>query len=295
MITRLLIGSIAHCIAILPEWCVAFLCQILGRFFFLFFRRRRRIILSNLAHTFPEKTETECKIMARISCVRMVELGVLAIVLPYFSEKRIRRSFSLDSSVEEFFREREQNDGPCIVLLPHFSQMEAMTVIPLLNGAAKGYEIGVIYRPFKNKGLEQWIHKTRERFGLKLLSRKNGFSQAKEILRRRGIVVILFDQNAGEAGILSTFLGRVASTTFLPDLLFRHFHCPVYMFMPQRLGFFRGKCFCERLDLAVAGQDHPGEKDTAKKNDYCVTHAMNTWLERKLLFDYDVCCDWLWA
>ncbi|MDR3317397.1 MAG: hypothetical protein LBS71_01155, partial [Puniceicoccales bacterium] len=241
MITQLLLRITGYFIALLPEWCVVFLCQFWGRFFYLFFLRRRRIILSNFEHAFPGKTVTRYKILAKKSCARMVELGLLAISLPYFSRERIRKSFRLDASIEEFFRKKSQNDGPRIVLLPHFSQMEAMTVIPLLNEAAKVNEIGVIYRPFKNKALEQWIYKTREKFGLKLLAKGNGFFEAKEILKRRGIVVILFDQNASEWGVLSTCLGRIASTTPLPDLLYKHFRCPVYMLMPQRTGTFRAK------------------------------------------------------
>jgi ADP-heptose:LPS heptosyltransferase/lauroyl/myristoyl acyltransferase len=274
----------------LPTGCAALLCKTVGQFFFLFFRRRRRIILSNLAHTFPEKTPMECKILAKESCARMIELGLLAIALPYFSEKRIRRSFHLDASIEEFFREKKSNDGPRIILLPHFSQMEAMTIIPLLSEAAKKNEIGVIYRPFRHGALEQFIRETREKFGLKLLARGNGFFEAKEILRRRGIVAILFDQNANDWGILSTFCGQIASTTALPDLLRKYFRCPVYMLMPKRLGTFRSKCFMERLDFQKSGYSGEAECD-----DYRVMHAMNAWLEQKLLSDGDTCCDWLWA
>ncbi|MDR1590613.1 MAG: hypothetical protein LBR92_01275 [Puniceicoccales bacterium] len=286
MIFRLFICVVGYVIARLPVVCVALLCQFWGQFFFLFFRRRRRSILSNIGHAFPEKTEMECKALAKKSCTRMIELGLLAIALPYFPKNRIRRSFQLDGSIGEFFREKARNNGPRIILLPHFSQMEAMTIIPFLEEAARQNEIGVIYRPFKNKALEQFIRKTREKFGLKLLARGSGFLSAKEILKRNGIVVILFDQNANEWGILATFFGRIASTTPLPDLLYKHFYCPIYGLMPQRLGTFQAKCYVEHLDCK-------NKKNTT--NDYCVTHAMNAWLEQKLSSDDAICCDWLWA
>jgi lauroyl/myristoyl acyltransferase/ADP-heptose:LPS heptosyltransferase len=288
MIFRFLIGITGYFTAHLPPRWVELLCWFWGQFFFTFFRRRRRIILSNFAHAFPEKTHAECKILAQESCARMVELGLLAVALPYFSEKRIRRSIHLGDSIEEFFREKVKNNGPRIILLPHFSQMEALTAIPLLSDAAKGSEIGVIYRPFANKVLERWIRRTRERFGLKLLARGNDFWAAKAMLERGGIVVILFDQNANEGGILATFFGRGAATTYLPDLLYRHFSCPIYMLMPRRTGIFRAKCSVERLPL------EPKIPDDGRKN-YPVIRAMNTWLERKLSAADGVCCDWLWA
>jgi lauroyl/myristoyl acyltransferase/ADP-heptose:LPS heptosyltransferase len=295
MIVHLFIGAIGYVIARLPTSCVALLCQFWGQFFFLFFRRRRRIILSNIAHAFPEKMEEECKILAQKSCTRMIELGLLAVALPYFSKKRIRRSYQLDDSIENFFREKKSNDGPRIILLPHFSQMEAMTTMPLLDERAKQNEIGVIYRPFKNKTLEHWIRKTREKFGLKLLVRGNGFFEVKEILKRNGIVVILFDQNANDWGILATFFGRVASTTPLPDLLYKHFRCPIFMLMPQRMGIFQAKCSVERLDLNKKNQNQSNGQNQFDSDNYCVTNAMNAWLEQKLLSDKTICCDWLWA
>ncbi|MDR1303008.1 MAG: hypothetical protein LBJ81_00105 [Puniceicoccales bacterium] len=288
MIFRFFLDITGYFTAHLPPNWVELLCRFLGRFFFTFFRRRRRIILSNFAHAFPGKTRAECKKLARESCARMVELGLLAVALPYFSEKRIRRSFHLDGSIGEFFREKVKNNGPRIILLPHFSQMEALAAIPLLNDAAKESEIGVIYRPFTNKILERWIRRTRERFGLKLLARGNDFWAAKAMLERNGIVVILFDQNANEGGILATFFGRIAATTYLPDLLYRHFSCPIYMLMPQRTGVFRAKCSVERLPLEP---EIPGNG----RSNYPVIRAMNAWLERKLSADDGVCCDWLWA
>ncbi|MDR0590471.1 MAG: hypothetical protein LBG09_01275 [Puniceicoccales bacterium] len=288
MIFHFLISITGYFTAHLPLRGVELLCWFWGQIFFTFFRRRRRIILSNFAHAFPEKTRDECKILARESCARTVELGLLAVSLPYFSEQRIRRSFHLDGSIGEFFREKVKNNGPRIILLPHFSQMEALTTIPLLNDAAMGTEIGVIYRPFTNKVLERWIRRTRERFGLKLLARGNNFWAAKAILERGGIVVILFDQNASGGGILATFFGRIAATTYLPDLLFRHFSCPIYMLMPQRTGIFRAKCSVERLPL------DPEIPDNGRRS-YPVIRAMNAWLERKLSTADGVCCDWLWA
>jgi ADP-heptose:LPS heptosyltransferase/lauroyl/myristoyl acyltransferase len=271
---------------LLPRW-VEFLCKWLGQFFFTFFRRRRSILLSNFAHAFPEKTRAECEILALRSCARMVELGLLAVALPYFSERRIRRSFQLDASVEDFFREKASNNGPRIVLLPHFSQMEALTAIPLLSDAARRNEIGVIYRPLKNRALERWIRQTREKFGLKLLVRGNDFLTAKAILKRSGIVVILFDQNAHERGVLATFFGRIAATTYLPDLLQRHFSCPIYMLMPRRTGIFQARCSMERLPLEA--------ETTSKGQGYPVTCAMNAWLEKQLSAADEPCCDWLWA
>ena len=285
MIIRWAINSIGYIVAHLPFCVISLICSVTGQFFFFAFRKRQAVIISNLQKAFPEKSLRECKSLAVESSQRMIELGLLSVALPFFSEKKIRKRFKIDPhSFEDFFSKTQGE--PTIVLLPHFSQMEAATVLPLFDDRIKSREIGVIYRPFKNPELEQWIKHTRERFGLKLIPRGKGLLQAKDILKRNGIVVLLFDQNARNSGILTDFFGRIASTTNLPNVLYKHFHCPVFMLYPHRTGTFQSTCYLEQLVLSPC--DNPDNVDR-------ITTAMNLWLEQKLCSDRSVCCDWLWV
>tara|TARA_B100000989_G_C19514292_1_gene460789 strand:+ start:95 stop:1636 length:1542 start_codon:yes stop_codon:yes gene_type:complete len=157
--------------------------------------------------------------------------------------------------------------------------MESITMISSLTKLPIP-ETGVIYRPFKNKALEAHIKSTRERFGLKLLSRKAGFNEAGAILRRKGCVAILFDQNAGHHGVLTTFFGRLASTTELPGLLAQKFKSDIFAIYAKSNGFWNFKLHAEAIDC-------PHDK-------HAVTLAANTWLEEKLRNDASLCEDWLW-
>ena len=51
-----------------------------------------------------------------------------------------------------------------------------------------------------NPSADAFVKNARERFGMKLLSRRDGFAEALKILRRKGFVGVLFDQNAGLQG-----------------------------------------------------------------------------------------------
>lgn len=318
MLTRWPISATGRLVAFLPRSGVSALCCTVGWIFFTFFRRRRVITISNFIQAFPEKSFKKCKKLALKSSVRTIELGLLAIALPYFSEKKIRKLFRGDASIDRFFSENHRESA--LILVPHFSQMEAMTVLPLLYPELQKRSIGVLYRPFRNKPLEQWVKQTRERFGLKLLSRHHGLFKAYQILKRKGIMVVLFDQNARHSGILSNFMGRIASTTPLPDLFYRKFHCPIYALLPKRTGIFSATCSLTQLfpSTSLTKQLSPGyfsENATAKpssltkitqpgnhffdyseKNEelYPVIHAMNRWLEQQLQNE-ELCCDWLWA
>ncbi len=75
---------------------------------------------------------------------------------------------------------------------------------------------------------------------MRLLSRKEGFAEALKILRGGGCIGLLFDQNAGMQGVLTTFFGRVCSTTELPGLLAEKFwrRCP-HVLSATGTGFWR--------------------------------------------------------
>ena len=87
---------------------------------------------------------------------------------------------------------------------------------------------------------DAYVKRTRERFGMRLLSRAGGLRRRRsEILRGNGCVGVLFDQNAGDQGALTTLFGRVCSTTELPGLLAAKFGAEVRTFYPRRTGFWR--------------------------------------------------------
>ena len=278
---RLLIVFLGSCTAFLPSRVVDWICRGLGLVLYRCFTRRRRVILSNLKHAFPEKSNQELKKIAIKSCQRTIELGALAIELPFFSRKEIQKHFLVDDSLKKFVQQFNKNPQPCIILVPHFSQMEAATVIPAIIPSLNPKDIGILYRPFKNPSIEKWVKSTRERFGMRLLSRRSGLLEAKNILSQRKILVLLFDQNAGESGILSTFFSQPVSSTPLPQLLQSHFRCQVFVLWPQRLGFFRSRCSIEPLNFQHSSDG--------------ITTAMNQWLENKLSQNNNITADWLWV
>ena len=113
------------------------------------------------------------------------------------------------------------------------------------------------------------------------MSRKEGFAQALGILRAKGVIGILVDQNAGMQGALTLFFDRVASTTELPGVLAAKFSAEVRTFYPRRTGFWR-----------VQFESDPILNEGTPES---VTVALNLWLETKLASNADLCASWLWS
>ncbi len=171
------------------------------------------------------------------------------------------------------------SNRPFLLCSPHLGAWELMTTFPgqLHHTFPK---VGVVYRPLKNETLNQWVVKSREKFGMSLLSRRQGFSEGMKILRAGGGYGVLFDQNAGDLGTLSLFFDRLTSTTELPGLLTEKFDAIVTTIHTERITFWH---YSLRVEI----------QDTSSKSEK-VTNHLNTWLENLLRSNDNICSSWLW-
>ena len=147
----------------------------LGDLIFLGSRRRRRLVLSNLHHAFPEKSAAWRRRIGRESCHRMVETGLLSLATPYLSERRIRGLARLSPAVEQLARDLQERPRPVVLATLHLALWESQTWLKLLSPMPLP-AFGIIFRPLDNAAADRFVKTTRERFGMKLLSRKEGFA-----------------------------------------------------------------------------------------------------------------------
>lgn len=276
-----LLSALGRLFAILPEWLVRALCIGFGELIYRSAGKRRRLMLSNLHHAFPDMPKERRVTIARESSRRMVEMAFFVFASSGMSVKRLRRRFHLSKGLLTQLCSLRDNPEPFVILAPHFSLMEALALVPALSPEIPKPEIGAIFRPFKQASLNRWVHRTRERHGSKLLSRKAGFSQAMNMLRNNGWVAVLFDQNAGDRGTLSTFLGRLCSSTELPGLMQQKFSTRFAGVCVRREGLWRGEIQFTEL---------PRPRDSIE-----AMLIADHWLEDVMRKDEESLCDWLWA
>nr|WP_281398126.1 glycosyltransferase family 9 protein [Ruficoccus amylovorans] len=278
-----MLDSLGRVLAALPSKVSECFCKLVGDLIYFGLPGRRHALLSNLHHAFPDKPRQWHRRIGRESCRRTVEMGLYVLASPAFSLKRLKRHFTLDEDLSHELDQALRNREGGVVMVPHFSLMESLTALPGLHEAngQPPLNVGVIFRPLNQPGLDHWVKRTRERFGLKLLSRKEGFGPAMQLIENNGIVAVLFDQNAGHKGVLTTFFGRVASTTDLPGLLAQRRKTRVGILYTERTGFWQGRIRAEILTCPPRAID--------------IMLAANQWLEDKLKTGGDdLCADWLW-
>jgi len=269
--------------ALTPEWMLHALTIIVAEILLWGAPKRRRLILSNLHHAYPGKPPIWHRTMARTCLRRLIETGFLSLATPYLSESRIRTIAQLSPGYKTWLTQNSAKSGeeqkPIVYVGMHLALWESLTWLPFLS-PVKIPEYGIIFRPLDNPKADDYVRSTRGRFGMKLLSRKEGFAQALKILRDKGCIGILIDQNAGMQGALTTFLGRVCSTTELPGVLATKFNADLRTFYPRRTGFWRAT-----FDSVEISHDGTSQG---------ITVAINQWLE-KALEDETLCAAWLWG
>ncbi|MFI5357928.1 MAG: glycosyltransferase family 9 protein [Opitutales bacterium] len=276
---KLLLSFLGWVLAHAPESGLRGLAAALGEAVFLL-PGRRRIMLSNLGHAFPAREPAALRRIARASSRRLIETALLSLATPHLSPARLRRIVRSAPETQAAFARWQATPEPTLFATAHMAYWEIQTCLPLLVPEPFP-EFGVIFRPVDNMTLDAWVKQTRGRFGMRLLSRKEGFQEALKILRRKGIIGLLFDQNAGLQGALTLLFGRVCSSTELPGLLAGKFGARVYAIHPRRLGFWRIELQMEEIHSPKTTED--------------VTLALNRWLEAKLSSSDDWCASWLWA
>lgn len=279
MLVRLL-SALGWVLARAPEPLLKGLSWLGGEAGYALLRRRSRLLRSNLHHAFPGRTAAWYRRMARTSCRYVAETALLSLAAAHLPERRARSIARLPPESLRLFSELADRPRPVVFATVHLAHWEALTWLKLILPHPAPV-IGVIYRPLDNPAADAYVRRTRERFDVELLSRRNGFARALEILRREGWVALLFDQNAGERGCLTLFFGRVCSTTELPGLLTEKRGAELRVIFPRRTGFWR-------LDIETAAIAHDGTSVGAML-------ALNRWLESQLCADEQLCASWLWA
>jgi|CZKI01.1.fsa_nt_gi heptosyltransferase-2 len=266
-------------LAVTPEPVLRALSAAGGELILWLAPRRRFVLRSNLHHAFPDRPRAWRRRVARESSRRLVETAMLSLAAPFLSERRIRRIARLGPSTEAFAREISARPRPVVLATLHLAHWESQTWLKLISPVSLP-DFGIIFRPLDHPAADAFVKRTRERFGMRLLSRREGFADALEILRGNGCVGVLFDQNAGLQGALTLLLGRVCSTTELPGLLAAKFGADLRTFYPRRTAFWR-----------VTFESEPVANDGTASG---ATLSLNRWFENAMS-DESLCSSWLWA
>jgi|GEM_PF-489333 len=272
---KFFLNALGKLFVIAPECAVRGFCYSIAWILVKIPSSRSYSILANLYRCFPEKSEKERVSIAIESAARTMEMGFFVLAMPFFKKSELKKRFVLAKSTEYELSIFEKK--PTLLLVPHSSMMETASLFPSLTDIELP-KVGVMYRPFDNDSLESWIKTTREKFGVKLLSRKKDLRLTFDYLKNNDILAIMFDQNPRDRGSLGLFMGMLATHTSMPSIFQDRFNnLQSGILYAKRTGFWRSELHVKKL---------------APKNDKEIMFLANQWLEEQLQGDMQK--DWLW-
>jgi KDO2-lipid IV(A) lauroyltransferase len=181
----------------------------LGRVFYWIARRDRRRSVEHLAIAFPELSETQRIALSKAS---FRHLGMSAGELlharhrpPAEAGRHVRAE-----GFEEIKR-LKQEERPILVLTGHCGNWELISTANLSHGLG----LAAIARQFEDTGLHASSVDFRAHLGTETIARSSPSSsrQLLRVLRDRGALAMLIDQDIETEGAFVPFFGRLAYTT----------------------------------------------------------------------------------
>ncbi len=214
LLTFWLYRALGALIALLPLTVGIRAGRALGLLGYFLLGKYRRIALRNLAIAFRCKTAGERRTMARLHFATLVGNLFSMEKIAHLPREEMRALVTIEGLeiVQRFAAEKRG----VVYILGHLGSWELLAQIsPMVFTMPSG----TVFQRLTNPHMDAHIRRTRAQIGLTLFERKEGFNAACEMLRKGGMVGVLIDQHAGDAGVWCPFFGRLASTTPLAATL----------------------------------------------------------------------------
>ena len=183
---------------------------------------RREIALENLRHAFPEKSEHECRAIARGAFRNYGITFAELLWFPNLNDERIRRLVQVQNA--ELATTAYRNGKGLVMLSGHFGNWE-------LNALATPYLMQlpttIIVQTQSNELVDNVINRHRCLFGNRVVPMGMSVREIIRTLESGGVVAIAPDQSAAMEGAFVEFFGRKVATHKGPAAFALRFGAPL--------------------------------------------------------------------
>ena len=260
----------------LPLSACFLLGQVVGALMWLILPGYRRLARENLAMAFAgEKSAAAIRALTLKHFTTLGSNAVCAFKIPAVAQEDIQRIAVIEHL--DRIRTNLANGRPVVLAINHIGNWELYAQL-VFQVPEAGF--GTVYQSLRNALVDDLVNRDRRRLGVATFDRKKGFNAAIALLRKPGIVGVLVDQNAGDAGIWTPFFNRLCSTSPLAATLAMRTDAAVIPVAIYTDGFARWK--------VVLSEEIPWSPDQPEK----LTADINAALERQIRVSPQ---DWFWV
>ena len=267
-----------YLISILPFWLMYRLSDMAFVIVYYLLGYRKKVVLTNLRHSFPEKSEAEIQQIAKRFYQYFCDLILETVKTLTISPKAVKKRLTFeDTAVLKAYYQKQQS---VILILGHWGNWE-------LAGARFGVEpdlhqLFVIYHELKNKYFDQLVYHMRTRLGNQLYEMKKTLRGMVSNRKEVTATAFIADQTPSHENVFwLTFLHQDTPIFMGPEKIARKFNYPVIYISVRREK--RG-CYAIESELLF---DNPKE---ANENEISIRHTRR--LEKDIRSQPEL---WLWT
>lgn len=231
-------------------------------------KRHRQVALDNLRGAFPGRysdadLDRVVRAVYRHFCTMLMEIMHLPRRMHVHNWPRYLQLPNARAIIHQILQDR-----PLLIVTGHFGNWEfAGYALGLL-----GFKTHAVARPLDNPYLDEYLRRFREGTGQKLLAKKGDFDQMEAILRDKGVIATLADQDAGPRGLFVDYFGKPASTHKAIALLALEHQVPLLVIGVPRLdGIYQ-----VLAGEVILPEEYAGRGDAVR----AITQRFTTALER---------------
>ena len=228
-------------IYLLPFKLVYVLSDILAFFLNKVFKYRKKVIYKNIKSCFPEKADTEIKVIADKFYTNLSDVIIEAIKGFTMSEKELHRRYNfLNREILNGYFEQGKS---AICLSAHFSNWEWGVLI--MGKQFRNKTFG-IYKPLSNKYIDAYVEERRKKLDMSLLSMEDTVKGMRIKYDRPAVFILIADQSPSNhnKAIWVDFFNIKTACSHGVDMTARMFSYPVLFIIPKRRkrGFYEVEC-----------------------------------------------------
>lgn len=236
----------------------------------------RRLARQNLAAAFEgEKSPPEIRALTFRHFTTLGANAVCAFKIPAVPQEEILKIAPIENLNR--IKDNIANGRPVVLAINHIGNWELYAQLVF---QVPGAGFGTVYQALRNPLIDDLVNRDRRRLGVATFDRKKGFNAAIALLREPGIVGVLVDQNAGDAGVWTPFFGRLSSTSPLAAALAMRTNAAVVPVAIYTAGFAKWR--------VVLSEEIPWKPDEPDQ----LTADINAALERQIRVSPQ---DWFWV
>lgn len=192
----------------LPRKTLNYFSDCLGVLWFSIDKRHQKVVMENVSKAYPGKfTGPQLKIFAKENFKNFVGIIFEVFWFQGLNIDQLKEYINI-RGFDNLTKAHQRGRG-VIALTCHMSNFELMATA-LVNTDYQGF---CIYRKLDFTPLDWWVNKSRQRYGVKMIALQGASKKIVGILKQKGIVASLLDQNMDwYNGVWVDFFNRPACT-----------------------------------------------------------------------------------